>query len=69
MIGKVIGAIIGKQIGDRYGTGAKGALLGALAPVALRRLSTPVALGLAGVYAAKKLRDRRRERLNRRMAV
>ena len=69
MIGKVFGALIGKQIGERYGTGGKGALIGALAPMALRRISTPVALGMAGFYAAKKLRDRRRAKLNRQMAA
>jgi hypothetical protein len=60
MIGKFIGAVIGKRIGERYGTGSKGALLGAVVPIVLRRLSTPLILAGAGVYAAKRIRDHRR---------
>ena len=62
MIGKVIGAAVGERIARRYGTGAKGAMIGALAPVVMRRLFGPLGLALAGGYAAKKYYDRRKAR-------
>ncbi len=63
MIGKIAGALIGEKIAERYGQGgAKGALIGAFAPVVARRLLGP--LGLApwpgGGYVAKKYYDSRR---------
>jgi hypothetical protein len=61
MIGKVIGALVGKEIGDRHGEGGKGALLGAVAAGAMKRLG-PIGLALGGAYVAKKALDRRRER-------
>jgi len=61
MIGKVIGALVGKEIGDRHGEGGKGALLGAFAAGAMKRLG-PIGLALGGAYVAKKVLDRRRER-------
>ncbi len=62
MIGKIVGALVGERVAQRYGTGAKGALIGALAPVVARRLFGPLGLALAGGYAAKKFYDRRRAR-------
>jgi hypothetical protein len=61
MIGKVIGAVIGERIAQRYGSGARGAVFGALAPVVARRLMGPLGLALAGVYVAKKLLEHRRK--------
>ena len=60
MIGKIVGAAIGERVARRYGTGAKGALVGALVPVVARRLFGPLGLALAGGYAAKKYMDRRK---------
>jgi hypothetical protein len=62
MIGKIVGAAIGERIASRYGTGTKGALVGALAPTLARRLFGPLGLALAGGYAAKKYLDYRRSR-------
>lgn len=63
MIGKVIGALVGKEIGDRHGEGGKGALLGAVAAGAMKRLG-PIGLVLGGAWVAKKALDRRKERPN-----
>jgi len=61
MIGKVIGALVGREIDRRDGQGGiKGALLGAAAAGALRRLG-PLGLLAGGAYVAKKMMDRRRE--------
>jgi hypothetical protein len=62
MLGKLIGAVIGERIASRYGTGVKGAVLGAAAPVVARRLFGPLGLALAGVYAVKKVYDWRKNR-------
>jgi hypothetical protein len=62
MIGKIIGAAVGKRIAGRYGNGTRGMVLGALAPVVLRRAMGPLGLALAGGYAAKKYYDRRKDR-------
>ena len=62
MIGKIIGAAIGERVARRSGGGAKGALIGAMAPAIARRLFGPLGLALAGGYAAKKYYDRRRTR-------
>lgn len=61
MIGKLIGAAVGKRMAGRYG-GTKGMLAGAAAPWLLSRLFTPLGLALAGGYAAKKYYDSRKER-------
>lgn len=63
MIGKIIGAAIGQRVARRYGTGARGALVGAMAPMVARRLFGPLGLALAGGYAAKKYYDSRRTRV------
>jgi hypothetical protein len=60
MIGKIIGALVGREIDRRDGGGgAKGAVIGALAVGGLRRLG-PLGLILGGAYVAKKVLDRRR---------
>jgi hypothetical protein len=60
MIGKIIGALVGREIDRRDGRGGmKGALLGAASASALRRLG-PIGLIAGGAYVAKKAMDRRR---------
>jgi len=60
MIGKVIGALVGREIDRRDGSGGmKGAVIGALAVGGLRRLG-PLGLVLGGAYVAKKALGRRR---------
>lgn len=61
MIGKIIGAAVGRRIAGRYG-GGKGMILGALAPVLVRRAMGPLGLALAGGWAAKKYYDTRKLR-------
>lgn len=62
MIGKIIGAAIGKRVAGRYGNGTRGAIVGALLPVVARRAFGPLGLVLAGGYAAKKLYDGQKKR-------
>lgn len=62
MVGKIIGALVGGEIGKRHGEGAKGAILGALTVGAMRRLG-PLGLALGGAYVAKKALDRRKGRV------
>ena len=58
MIGRIIGALVGREIGRREGSdGLKGAAIGALAVGGMRRLG-PLGLLLGGGYAAKKAYDR-----------
>lgn len=60
MIGKVIGALVGREIDRRDGSGgAKGAAIGWVAAGALKRLG-PIGLALGGAYVAKKAYDRHR---------
>ncbi|MXO59917.1 hypothetical protein GRI89_10235 [Altererythrobacter salegens] len=62
MIGKIIGAILGKQVADHSASisGPTGAILGAVSGTVLRRASLPALIGLAaGGYALKKYKDRR----------
>ncbi|MGZ8310839.1 MAG: hypothetical protein ACXWUP_11045 [Allosphingosinicella sp.] len=61
MIGKIIGASVGRRLAGRN-EGVKGALLGAAAPWLLRRAFTPLGVVALGAYGAKKLYDRRRAR-------
>jgi hypothetical protein len=62
MIGKVIGALVGREIDRRDGRGGmKGAVIGAVAMGAMRRMG-PLGLALGGAYVAKKMLGRRRER-------
>ena len=61
MIGRVIGALVGRELDRRDGSGGlKGAALGAVAAGALRRMG-PFGMVLGGAYVAKKALDRRRE--------
>lgn len=62
MLGKLIGAIAGAKVADhtRGLSGTSGAVLGAAAPVLLRRLSLPAMLAVAaGGYAFKRYKDKR----------
>jgi hypothetical protein len=60
MFGKIIGALVGREIDRRDGdSGVKGALLGATAVGVMRRLG-PLGLLLGGGYVAKKAYDRRK---------
>lgn len=62
MIGRIVGALVGREIDRRDGgSGVKGALLGAVAAGAMRRLG-PFGLVLGGAYVAKQVLDRRRGR-------
>lgn len=62
MIGRIIGALVGREIDRRDGEGGlKGAVIGAAAAGALRRLG-PVGLLIGGVYVARKAINRRRAR-------
>jgi len=61
MLGRIIGALVGREIDRRDGSGGlKGAALGALSVGALRRLG-PLGLILGGGYVAKKAYDRRKD--------
>ena len=60
MIGKVIGALVGREMDRRDGSGGlKGAALGAIVGGGLRRMG-PLGLLIGGGYVAKKALDRRR---------
>jgi hypothetical protein len=60
MLGKIIGALVGREIDRRDGSGGmKGMLIGGLAGGAMRRMG-PLGLVLGGGYMAKKMMDRRR---------
>jgi hypothetical protein len=61
MIGKIIGAAIGRKVAGRY-NGTTGMVLGALAPVIARRALGPLGLAIGGGYLAKKYYDSRRAR-------
>ncbi|HEX8485284.1 hypothetical protein [Sphingomonas sp.] len=60
MIGRILGALVGREIDRRDGSGGvKGMAIGAIAAGALRRMG-PLGLVLGGGYVAKKAYDRRR---------
>lgn len=62
MLGRVMGALVGREIDRRDGSGGvKGAALGWLTAGALRRMG-PLGLILGGGYVAKKAYDRRKGR-------
>jgi hypothetical protein len=62
MFGKIVGALVGREIDRRDGEGGlKGAALGYMAAGALRRLG-PLGLVLGGSYVAKKAYDRHKAR-------
>ena len=62
MIGKIIGAAIGKRVAGRYGNGTKGMIIGALVPMVARRALGPLGLAIGGGYLAKKYFDGRKAR-------
>ncbi|MEP9402714.1 hypothetical protein [Sphingomonas sp. VNH70] len=66
MIGRVIGALVGREIDRRDGRGGvKGAAMGWAAGSLMRRMG-PLGMILGGGYAAKKAYDRRKlDRLRR----
>ena len=60
MLGKLFGGYVGHRVGERYGNGLKGSLLGlGTGHIAARGLG-PLGLVLAGGWAARKLMKRRR---------
>lgn len=60
MIGKIIGALVGRELDRRDGdSGIKGAAIGAAVPAILRRLG-PLGMVLGGAYVAKRAYDRRK---------
>jgi hypothetical protein len=61
MIGKMVGAAVGKRLAGRN-AGMKGMMLGAAAPWLLRRAFTPLGFLVMGAYGAKKYMDGRRAR-------
>lgn len=61
MIGKIVGALVGRELGRRRGEGGKGMIMGALTAGAMRRMG-PLGLVLGGAYVAKKAMDRRKGR-------
>ncbi len=60
MIGKIIGAAVGRRMAGRK-RGASGMLIGAAAPWIIRRAFTPLGLVAMGAFGAKKYYDRRRD--------
>ena len=61
MIRNIIGALVGREIDRRDGSGgAKGAAVGYVASRVLSRMG-PLGLLIGGGYVAKKALDRRRE--------
>ena len=61
MIGKIIGALVGREVSRREGdNGLKGAAIGALTMGAMRRMG-PLGMILGGGYVAKKAYDRRKQ--------
>ncbi|MDT9598942.1 hypothetical protein [Sphingosinicella rhizophila] len=61
MLGRIIGAAIGKKMAGRY-DGTRGMILGALAPTIARRAFGPLGLAIGGGYLAKKYYDGRKAR-------
>lgn len=61
MIGKIIGATVGRRLAGRN-QGLKGAMIGAAAPWLIRRALTPFGLVALGAFGAKKYYDHRRAR-------
>lgn len=61
MIGKIVGALVGRELGRRSNRGGSGMVGGMMAAGALRRMG-PLGLILGGAYVAKKAMDRRKGR-------
>lgn len=58
MVGKIIGALVGAEVERRrQESGLKGAIIGAMAVGAVRRLG-PIGLVLGGAWVAKRAYDR-----------
>lgn len=60
MIGRILGAALGRKLAGRNGKG-EGTTLGFFAPAIARRVGGPLGLAFAGGYVAKKLWDWRKE--------
>ena len=59
-IGRTVGALVGAELDRQRGqNGVRGAVIGALAAGAMRRMG-PFGLVLGGAYVAKQALDRRR---------
>lgn len=62
MIGRVVGALVGREIDRCHGeSGVKGALIGAVALGVLRRVGPP-GWALGGAHVARQAFDRRKRR-------
>jgi len=61
MIGKILGAAVGRKLAGRNEEG-RGTLIGFLAPAIAKRATPALALTLGAGWVAKKLWDRRRAR-------
>lgn len=61
MLGKLFGGYVGQRIAGRN-SGARGAILGALAPSIARRAFGPLGLALGAGYLGKKWYDSRKAR-------
>ncbi len=62
MIGRIISALVGREMGRRHGSGgASGAVKGVVAMGLMRRMG-PLGMILGGGYAAKKAYDRNKAR-------
>ena len=61
MIGKILGAAVGRKLAGRNAEG-KGTLIGFVAPAIAKRVTPAVAVTVGAVWAAKKLWDWRRDR-------
>lgn len=62
MIGRIISALVGREMGRRSGSGgASGAVKGVVAMGLMRRMG-PLGMILGGGYAAKKAYDRNKAR-------
>ena len=60
VLGKIIGALVGAEVGrSRQNNGLKGAVVGTAAVALMRRMG-PLGLVLGGAYTAKKMYDRRK---------
>ena len=59
MIRTIIGALVGRELGQRQNAGVKGAVTGALLTRAVTRMG-PLGMMLGGAYVAKKAYDRRK---------
>ena len=62
MFGKLLGGYVGSRVAGRYKSGARGAILGALAPTIARRAFGPLGLAIGAGYLGKKWYDSRKAR-------